>query len=54
MTTFGTEKKIVFPEFSFGEFKNLIEIPNGFISWKIFYDVYEKDSILQVNLGKAS
>ena len=46
-------KKFVFPEFSFGEFRDLIEIPNGFISWKTFYDVYEKDSELQANLRKA-
>ena len=41
------------PESSFGEFGDLIEIPNGFISWKTFYDVYEKDSKLQANLRKA-
>ena len=37
-------KTFVFPEFSFAEFRDLIEIRNGFISWKTFYDVYEKDS----------
>ena len=31
----------------------MIEIPNGFISWKTFYDVYEKDSKLQANIRKA-
>ena len=41
------------PESSFDEFGDLIEIPNGFISWKTFYDVYEKDSKLQANLRKA-
>ena len=41
------------PESSFGEFGDLIEIPNGFISWKTFYDVSEKDSKLQANLRKA-
>ena len=46
-------KKFVFPEFSFGEVRDLMEIPNGFISWKTFYDVYEKDSKLQANLIKA-
>ena len=46
-------KKIVFPEFSFGEFRDLIEIINGFISWKTFYDDYDKDSKLQANLRKA-
>ena len=50
---FLSRKKFVFPEFSFDEFRDLIEIPNGFISWKIFYDVYEKDSKLQANLRKA-
>ena len=33
-------KNFVFLEFSLGEFRDLIEIPNGFISWKTFYDVY--------------
>ena len=50
---FLSRKKFVFPEFSFDEFRDLIEILNGFISWKIFYDVYEKDSKLQANLRKA-
>ena len=31
----------------------MIEIPNGFISWKAFY-VYEKDSKLQAYLRKPS
>ena len=46
-------KKFVFAEFSFGGFTDYIEIPNGFISWEIFY-VYEKDSKLQVTFRKAS
>ena len=45
-------KIFVFAEFSFGEFRDLIEIPNGFISWKPSYDVYEKDSKLQANPRK--
>ena len=31
----------------------MIEIPCGFISWKTFYDVYERDSKLQANLRKT-
>ena len=46
-------KKFVFQEFLFGEFRDWIEIPNGFISWETFYDVYEKDSKSQENLRKA-
>ena len=47
-------KKFIYPEFSFGEFRDLIEIINSFVSWKTFYDVYGKDSKLQANLRKAS
>ena len=46
-------KKFIYPEFSFGEFRDLIEIINSFVSWKTFYDVYGKDSKLQANLRKA-
>ena len=46
-------QKFVFPEISFGEFRDLIEIPNGFISWRSFYDVWEEDSKFQANLRKA-
>ena len=44
------QKKFILLQFSFGEFKDLIEIPNGFISWQTFYDVYEKDSKLGNNM----
>ena len=46
-------KKFIFSLFLFGEFRELIEYTNGFISWKTFYDVYDKDSKLQANLRKA-
>ena len=45
--------RFVFQEFLFGEFRDWIEIPNGFTSWETFYDVYEKDSKSQENLRKA-
>ena len=44
---FFSRKKFVFPEFSFDEFGDLIEMVGN------FYDVYEKDSKLQANLRKA-
>ena len=43
------QKKFIFPQFSFDDFKDMIEIPNGFISWQTFY-VYEKDSKLGNNM----
>lgn len=46
-------QKFVFPAFSFNMFRDTIEIPAGYISWKLFYEIYEKDENLQGNLRKA-
>ena len=46
-------KKFVFASFTFGLFKDVIDVPQGDISWRMFYDVYEKDEVLQSNLRKA-
>ena len=46
-------KRFMFPEFEFIGFSDIIRIDAGEILWKLFYDVYEKDSCLQSNLRKA-
>ena len=46
-------KKFVFPEFIFDLFRDNINVPAGFISWDIFYKLYEKDEHLDSNLRKA-
>ena len=46
-------KRFTFPSFEFLDFYDDIKIPEGYISWKIFYEIYEKDSLLQANLRKA-
>ena len=46
-------KRFIFPEFEFNGFSDIIRIDAGEISWKLFHDVYEKDSCLQSNLRKA-
>ena len=46
-------KKFVFASSTFGLFKDVIDVPQGYISWRMFYDAYEKDEVLQSNLRKA-
>ena len=47
------QKKFVFPAFKFDKFKDTIDVPEGYISWKMLYEVYEQDQSLQANLRKA-
>ena len=46
-------KKFVFPCFQFHLFQDSINVPEGFISWRLFHEVYERDDELQANLRKA-
>lgn len=47
-------EKSVFLEFIYNDALNIdINIPAGFIQWKVLYDIYDKDKILSVNLNKA-
>ena len=46
-------KRFVFPGFEYGGFKDTITFQGGDISWKLFHDVFEKDSLLDAHLRKA-
>ena len=48
------KKRFMFPEFQFTGFDTEIKVESGEISWKIFHDVFEKDSELDANLKKAT
>ena len=48
-----TYKHIVFPAFEYDDFDDLISFKRGQFSWKLFQDVFEKDSLLEPNLRKA-
>ena len=45
--------KFVFPEYHLDLFEDATEVPAGYISWKMFYDICELDEKLQGNLHKA-
>ena len=47
------KKKFVFPKFSFNHFEDPIEVDDGYVDWRLFHQVYEKDQELQANLRKA-
>jgi hypothetical protein len=36
-------KKFVFPSFKFDSFRDKIDVPEGYLSWRMFYELYEKD-----------
>ena len=46
-------KKFVFPSFKFSSFRDDVEVPEGYISWRMLYELYEKDETLQGHLRKA-
>ena len=46
-------RKFVFPEYHVGLFEDAIDESAGYISWKMFYDVYKSDEKLQGILHKA-
>jgi hypothetical protein len=46
-------KKFVFPSFKFDSFRDKIDVPEGYLSWRMFYELYEKDEQLQSHLRKA-
>ena len=41
------QKKFVFPSFSFDLFEDNIEVPAGYITWLLFYKIYENDQALK-------
>lgn len=46
-------KRFIFPPFKFHGFYDDINVTSGEITWKCFYDVYEKDKKIQSNLRAA-
>ena len=46
-------KRFIFPAFEYDDFEDPISFKVGQISWKLFHDVFEKDSLLEANLRKA-
>ena len=48
-----SKTRLVFPQFSFFEFNDDVIVNPGEISWKLLYDVHEKDQKLDANLRKA-
>ena len=46
-------KRFIFPEFTFEEFNDPINVKGGEISWKLLHDTYEKNCTSQANLRKA-
>ena len=48
------QKRFIFPAFEYDGFEDPISFKDGQISWKLFHDVFEKDSLLEVNLRKAA
>ena len=46
-------KHFIFPAFEYDAFEDPISFKGGQISWKLFQDVFEKDSLLEANLRKA-
>ena len=47
-------KRFIFPAFKYDGFEDPISFKDGQISWKLFDDVFEKDSQLEDNLRKAT
>ena len=46
-------KRFIFPAFEYDGFEDPISFKGGQISWKLFHNVFEKDSLLEANLRKA-
>ena len=46
-------KRFIFPAFEYDGFEDPISFKGGHISWKLFHDVFQKDSLLEANLRKT-
>ena len=46
-------KHFIFPDFEYDGFEDPVSFKGGHISWKLFQNVFEKDSLLEANLRKA-
>ena len=46
-------KRFIFSASEYDGFEDPISFKGGQISWKLFHDVFEKDSLLEANLRKA-
>ena len=46
-------KRFIFLAFEYDGFEDPISMKGGQISWKLFRDIFEKDSLLEANLRKA-
>ena len=46
-------KPFIFPAFEYDGFEDPISFEGGQVSWKLFHNVFEKDSLLEANLRKA-
>ena len=46
-------KRFIFPAFEHDGFEDPISFKGGQIFWKLFKDIFEKDSLLEANLRKA-
>ena len=46
-------KHFIFPNFEYDGFEDPVSFKGGQISWKLFHNVFEKDSLLEANLRKA-
>ena len=46
-------KRFVFPAFEYDGFEDPISFKGGQVSWKLFQDFFEKDSLLEANSRKA-
>ena len=47
------QKKFVFSSFQFDLFHDGVHVPDGYISWRIFHKVHERDENLQAHRRKA-
>ena len=47
------KKKFVYPKFSFNKFEDPVQVSDGYVDWRFFHQVYERDQKLQANLRKA-
>ena len=46
-------KRSIFPAFEYDGFEDPVSFKSGQVSWKLFHDVFKKDSLLEANLRKA-
>ena len=46
-------KRFIFPAFEYDGFEDPISFKGDQIFWKLFHDIFEKDSLLEVNLRRA-